>query len=139
MHKANTYYDEEQPYSFENSNQYHIEKAQSDTEKKGLSFFETGINIDFITIKKIVSFLLGDSTGFVFYFKTALSWICGLEKSDEQSIHSDNHPYDNTSISSILKENISTWHKQCSYAAIILLSFSIFVWAFFTDYRIRLN
>ncbi len=93
------------------------------------------------------SFVLGDSTGVVFYLKTAFAWICGLEKTDDldgQSIRSDTHPHDNTSnrrsiISSIRDERISPWHKQCSYAAIVLLALCAFVWAFFTDYRIRLN
>jgi len=82
----------------------------------------------------------------VFYLKTAFAWICGLEKTDEldgQSIRSENHPHDYTSnrrsISIIPESNISSWHAQCSYAAIIVLSLCLFVWAFFTDYRIRLN
>jgi hypothetical protein len=88
---------------------------------------------------------LGDSTGVVFYLKTAFAWICGLEKNDEldgQSVQSNNHPYDNTSrrsISVIREPNISSWHAKCSYVAIIILSLCAFVWAFFTDYRIRLN
>jgi hypothetical protein len=144
MHKANTYYDEEQPYSFENSHQDHLEQPPTETEQRALHFFETGIEINFFS--SIKYFLQGDSTGIVFYLKTAFAWICGLEKTEEldgQSIRSDNHPYDNTSnrrsISSIREGNISSWHKQCSYAAIILLSLCAFVWAFFTDYRIRLN
>jgi hypothetical protein len=66
----------------------------------------------------------------VFYLKTAFAWICGLEKTvdlDGQSIRSDRN------------ERISSWHKQCSYAAIVLIALCAFVWAFFTDYRIRLN
>jgi hypothetical protein len=46
MHKANTYYDEEQPYSFENSSSHHIEQAPNETERKALHFFETGIDIE---------------------------------------------------------------------------------------------
>lgn len=81
-----------------------------------------------------------------FYFKTAIAWICGLEKtddSDDQSVRSDKHPYDNTSvrrsITSIRNEYVSSWHKKCSYAAIFILSLCAFTWAFFTDYQIRLN
>ncbi|CAF4197316.1 unnamed protein product, partial [Rotaria sordida] len=129
MHKANTYYDEEQPYPFENSSSYHINQPPTETEKKALHFFETG-----------------DSTGIVFYLKTAFAWICGLEKTDEldgQSICSSSHPHDNTSnrrsITSIHDEHVSSWHKEVSYAAIIILALCAFVWAFFTDYRIRLN
>ncbi|CAF1235103.1 unnamed protein product [Rotaria sp. Silwood1] len=129
MHKANTYYDEEQPYPFVNSSSYHINQPPTETESKALHFFETS-----------------DSTGIVFYLKTAFAWICGLEKPDEldsQSICSDGHPRDNTnnrrSITSIPNEHVSSWHKQCSYAAIIMLALCAFVWAFFTDYRIRLN
>jgi hypothetical protein len=88
----------------------------------------------------------GDSTGIVFYLKTAFAWICGLERTDEldgQSISSYSHSYDKTSnrrsITSIRDEHVSPWHKECSYAAIIILALCGFVWAFFTDYRIRLN
>jgi hypothetical protein len=42
MHKADTYYEEEQPYSFEYSHQNHTEKPPTETEKKALHFFETG-------------------------------------------------------------------------------------------------
>jgi len=56
MHKANTYYDEEQPYLVENSNQHHIENAPTETEKKALNFFDTSIEIDSLIIKKIFSF-----------------------------------------------------------------------------------
>jgi hypothetical protein len=82
----------------------------------------------------------------VFYLKTAFAWICGLEKTDDlddQSIRSDSHSHDNTSnrrnITSIHDGHVSSWHKQCSYAAIIILALCGFIWAFFTDYRIRLN
>jgi hypothetical protein len=92
------------------------------------------------------SFILGDSTGIVFYLKTAFAWICGLEKTDKldgQSISSDSHPHDNNSnrrsITSIRDEYVSSWHKECSYTAIIMLSLCAFVWVFFTDHRIRLN
>ena len=78
--------------------------------------------------------------------KTALAWICGLEKTndlDGQSSHPDSDPHDRTtsrrSVTSIRKDNISSWHQKCSYAAIIILSLCAFVWAFFTDYRIQLN
>jgi len=40
MYKANTYYDEEKPYSFEN----HTDKLPTETEKKALHFFETGMS-----------------------------------------------------------------------------------------------
>ncbi|CAF4115910.1 unnamed protein product, partial [Rotaria sordida] len=77
--------------------------------------------------------LLGDSTGIVFYLKTAFAWICGLEKPDEldtQSICSDGHPHDNASnrrsITSIRDEHVSSWHKECSYAAIIMLALCAF-------------
>ncbi|CAF1275738.1 unnamed protein product [Rotaria sordida] len=129
MHKADTYYDEEHPYSFENSFQYHTEISPTETEKKPFEFFDTH-----------------NSTGIILYFKTAIAWICGLEKTDEldvQSIYSDNSPYDNASsrrsISVMREPNISSWHTQCSYAAIIILSLCAFIWAFFADYRIRLN
>ncbi len=57
MHKANTYYDEEQqPYSFENSHQHHIEKPPTETEKKTLHFFETGILNKFRIINKKIFF-----------------------------------------------------------------------------------
>jgi hypothetical protein len=82
----------------------------------------------------------------VFYLKTAFAWICGLEKTDDlddQSIRSDSHSHDNTSnrrnITPIHDGHVSSWHKQCSYAAIIILALCGFIWAFFTDYRIRLN
>jgi hypothetical protein len=62
---------------------------------------------------------------------------------DGQSIGSDNHRHDSIStrrsISSIPAEHVSSWHKQISYVAIILVALCAFVWAFFTDYRIRLN
>jgi hypothetical protein len=45
MHKANTYYDEEQSYPFENSSSNHIEQPPTGTERKALHFFETGIDI----------------------------------------------------------------------------------------------
>ncbi|CAF3600986.1 unnamed protein product [Rotaria sp. Silwood1] len=129
MYKADTYYDEEHPYSYENSNQHHTNISLTKTEKKAFEFFDTH-----------------NSTGIVLYFKIAIAWICGLEKADEldvQSISSDKPPYDNTSsrrsICVIREPNISSWHTQCSYAAIIVLSLCVFVWAFFTDYRIRLN
>ncbi|CAF3709290.1 unnamed protein product [Rotaria sordida] len=129
MHKADTYHDEEHPYSFENSFQYHTEISSTKTEKKPFEFFNTH-----------------NSTGIILYFKIAIAWICGLEKTDEldvQSIHSDNSPYDNASsrrsISVMREPNISSWHTQCSYAAIIILSLCAFIWAFFADYRIRLN
>ena len=82
----------------------------------------------------------------MFYLKTAFAWICGLEKTDEldkQSVRSENHPYDNTSsrksISVTHQSDISSWHGHCSSAAVVILSLCLFVWAFFTDYRIRLN
>jgi hypothetical protein len=46
MHKANTYYDEEHAYSFENSDQHHIEEPPTEAERKALHFFETGIKIN---------------------------------------------------------------------------------------------
>ncbi|CAF3936237.1 unnamed protein product [Rotaria magnacalcarata] len=129
MHKANAYCDEEQPCSFENSSSYHIGQSPTETEKKALHFFETD-----------------DSTGICFYLKTAFAWICGLEKNDQldgQSICLDRNLHDNTSnrrsITSIRDDHVSSWHKQCSYAAIIILALCAFVWAFFTDYRIRLS
>ncbi|CAF0890909.1 unnamed protein product [Adineta steineri] len=129
MHKANTYYDEEQSYSLENSSSYHIDQLPTKTEKKALHFFETD-----------------DTTGIVFYLKTAFAWICGLEKPDElegQEVSSDNHSQDNSSnrrsSTSIYNEHVSSWHKSCSYVAIFILSLCGFVWAFFTDYRVRLN
>jgi len=73
----------------------------------------------------------------MFYFKTAFAWICGLERTEEldgQSIRSDNPE----EITSIHNEHLSSWHKQCSYAAIFILSLCAFIFAFFTDYRIRL-
>ena len=80
------------------------------------------------------------------YLKTAFAWICGLEKNAElegQSVGFDGHPHDNTShrrsITSIRDGHISSWHKECSYAAVMILAACGFVWAFFTDYRIRLN
>ncbi|CAF0820278.1 unnamed protein product [Adineta steineri] len=123
MYKANTddNDEEQQPYSFED----HIEKLPTETEQKTLHFFETS-----------------DSSGFVFYLKTAFAWICGLEKNmelDEQSIRSYDNTSNRRSISITTESNISSWHSQCSYAAIIMLSLCVFVWAFFTDYRIRLN
>jgi hypothetical protein len=45
MHKANTYYDEEQVYPIENSSSSHIDQAPTETERKALRFFETGIDI----------------------------------------------------------------------------------------------
>ena len=41
MHKANTYYDEEQAYSFENAYQDLPEAPPTDAEKKALHFFDT--------------------------------------------------------------------------------------------------
>ncbi|CAF4237535.1 unnamed protein product, partial [Rotaria sordida] len=62
---------------------------------------------------------------------------------DGQSICSDSHPHDNISnrrgITSIRNEHVSSWHKECSYAAIIILALCAFVCTFFTDFRIRLN
>jgi hypothetical protein len=147
MHKANTYYDEEQqPYSFENSSSHHIEQPPTETERKALHFFETGIDIESFSFQSRKPLPSGDSTGIVFYLKTAFAWICGLEKTDDldgQSIHSGSHPHDNTSnrrsITSIHDGHVSSWHKQCSYAAIIILSLCAFIWVFFTDFRIRLN
>jgi hypothetical protein len=141
MHKANTHCDD-----FENSSSSHIRKSSTEAEKKALHFFETGIHIKHFSFQSIKYFLSGDSTGIVFYLKTAFAWICGLEKSDEldgQSVCSDSHQHDNISnrrsSTSIRAEHVSSWHKECSYAAIIILALSAFVWAFFTDYRIRLN
>lgn len=78
--------------------------------------------------------------------KTAFAWICGLERNEEldvQSVGSEHASYDPTatrpSICVHHEPNVSWWHKHCSYAAIVILSLCIFVWAFFTDYRIRLN
>jgi len=146
MHKANTYYDAEQSYPFENSSSNHIEQPPTKTERKALHFFETGIDIESFSFQSRKSFLSGDSTGIVFYLKTAFAWICGLEKTDDlddQSIHSNSHSHDNTNnrlnITSIHGGHVSSWHKQCSYAAIIILALCGFIWAFFTDYRIRLN
>lgn len=80
-----------------------------------------------------------DSTGVVYYLKTAFAWICGLEKTadlDGQSARSETHGHTNISI----REGfVSSWHKECSYAAICMLSICAFIWAFFTDYRIRLS
>ncbi|CAF3842151.1 unnamed protein product [Rotaria sp. Silwood1] len=146
MHRANTYYDEEQPRPLKNSFLYHIDQPPTETERKSLHFFETGIDFKSFSFQSRKSFLSGDSVGIVFYLKTAFVWICGLEKPDKldgQSTCSDSHPHDNTSnrrnSTSIREEHVSSWHKECSYVAIIMLALSAFVWAFFTDYRIRLN
>lgn len=138
MHKANTSYEEEQAYTFENSNEIQAETPPTEAEQKALHFFETGLFFMKLFFEiNLIYFFLDHTTGFMFYLKTAFAWICGLEKAEEldiQSIHSGPRP----SICSIPKGNISSWHKHCSYAAIILISLAIFVWAFFTDYRIRL-
>jgi hypothetical protein len=47
MHKANTYYDEEEPYPFENSASYYINQSPTETEKKALHFFERGLDMKF--------------------------------------------------------------------------------------------
>ncbi|CAF3636975.1 unnamed protein product [Rotaria socialis] len=110
MYKANTYYDEEQPCSFENPYQDQPEAPPTDAEKKALHFFDTKY-----------------STGISFYVKTGFAWICGLEKNDEldgQSIHSNSAANDNTSsrrsICVLREPNISSWHKYCSYGAVQL-------------------
>jgi hypothetical protein len=51
MHKANTYYDEEQPNPFENSSLYHIDQPPTETESKALRFFETGIDIKYFSFQ----------------------------------------------------------------------------------------
>lgn len=133
MHKANTYYDEEQEYT----NEIYTEPLPTETEQRTLHFFDTCNHTNLFFKINLIFSIAANSTGFMLYFKTVVAWICGLEKADEldrQSIHSGPR----LSIISIPKENVSSWHKQCSYAAIILLSLCIFVWAFFTDYRIRL-
>jgi hypothetical protein len=115
--------------------------------KRKLYIFSKQVSISNLFLSNQAKFFLsGDSTGIVFYLKTAFAWICGLEKTDElddQSISSNNHPNDNTSnrrdITPIHKEHVSSWHKQCSYVAIIILALCAFIWGFFTDYRIRLN
>jgi hypothetical protein len=56
MHRANTYYDEEQPYSFENSTQHHIEQPPTETEEKALHFFETGMKSSMILLKTCFDF-----------------------------------------------------------------------------------
>lgn len=73
-----------------------------------------------------------------FYLKTAFAWICGLERTEELDGHSQENSSQARNSISIHREHVSSWHKQCSYAAIVILSFCAFVWAFFTDYRIRL-
>lgn len=96
---------------------------------------------DCLTIRKKL-FISGESTGIVFYLKTALAWICGLEKTndlDVQSSHSHDHGSSRRSITSTRREDVSSWHHICSYAAIIILALCAFVWAFFTDYRIKLS
>jgi hypothetical protein len=42
MHKANTSYDEEQPYSFENSTSHPIEQPTIENTSRALQFFEIG-------------------------------------------------------------------------------------------------
>ncbi|CAF3111257.1 unnamed protein product [Rotaria sp. Silwood2] len=71
MQKANTYYDEEQSYVVENSLQHQTEIPQTETENKTFEFFDTQ-----------------NSTGIILYLKLALSWICGLEKTDELDVQS---------------------------------------------------
>lgn len=44
MHKADTYYDEEHPYPIENSPSNYIEQPSTESEKKALHFFDTGID-----------------------------------------------------------------------------------------------
>ncbi|CAF2764002.1 unnamed protein product [Rotaria sp. Silwood2] len=146
MHKANTYCDEEQPYSFENSSSCHIGQSPNETEKKALHFFDTGTDIKSFSFESRTAFLSDDSTGICFYVKTAFPWICGLEKTEQldgQSICSDGNLHDSTSnrrsITSIRDDHVSSWDKKCSYAAIIILALCAFVWTFFTDYRIRLS
>jgi hypothetical protein len=46
MHKANTYYEEEQPYSFENAYENSTDTPPTETENKALHFFETGNSIN---------------------------------------------------------------------------------------------
>ncbi len=58
MHKANTYDDEEQTYSSENSISHHIEQPPTENEQRALHFFETGLktkSIPFFLLKKIFS------------------------------------------------------------------------------------
>lgn len=45
MHKANTYPDEHQPYPSINLSLNNISELSTETEKKALHFFETGIYI----------------------------------------------------------------------------------------------
>jgi hypothetical protein len=73
MHKENTYYDEEQPCPFKNSSSYHIDQPPTETERKTLHFFETGIDIKSFSFQSTKSFLSDDSTTIVFYFKTAFA------------------------------------------------------------------
>ena len=139
MHKANVSDEEEQ---FEDVTSEPIEQPPTETEQKALHFFEAGHSIDdFLFKEQRICSLLGESTGAIFYLKTAFAWICGLERTDEldhSSIRS-NSISQRRSIVSLREGTTSSWHRQCSYAAIVLLALCAFVWAFFTDYRIRLN
>lgn len=113
-------------------------------DEKALHFFETGRKFFFkFSMDRRVLFE-ENLTGFQYYLRTAFAWICGLEKPKEldgQSVgpHHEIESLQLDSRSSVITNQISSWHHLCSYAAIVLISFCAFVWAFFADYRIRLN
>jgi hypothetical protein len=66
-----------------------------------------------------------------YYSKVAISWICGVEHQGEVDDKAAIIP----AMPPLTPEN-PFWKRICNINGVIILSFSFFIWAFFTDYRI---
>ncbi len=66
-----------------------------------------------------------------YYSKVAISWICGVEHQGEYDSNQPVIP----AIPLLAPDNLF-WKRICNINAVIILAFSSFLWAFFTDYRI---
>jgi hypothetical protein len=61
-----------------------------------------------------------------YYVKLILSWICGVEHTDD---------VDAPTMPPLAPEK-TLWRRLCNINGIVILAFCAFLWGFFTDYRI---
>ncbi|CAF2752682.1 unnamed protein product, partial [Rotaria sp. Silwood2] len=68
---------------------------------------------------------------FAYYLKLAVSWICGVEHQGEDDDEAAVVP----ALPPLASEN-EFWKSICNINGGLIIAFCVFVWAFFTDYRI---
>lgn len=109
-----------------------ISRAQSISAIRKFGLFYPGIENKFVYFALVLFSNIDPSNkNLIYYLKVTFSWICGVEHQSEN----DNTTAIIPTIPSVAAENLF-WKRICNINAIIILSFSSFLWAFFTDYRI---